>query len=176
MGTTIENGYMIFGYMAMMLEERTPWDPQTVYHQNRCKMDAEGNWWVSKKSTQDEPNVNHPFPGFDSQGEPVASEWWALWIDWQHPMAQLTAAANSAIEAAQAAQDQAAAARQAAEVAGQVDVVELSGRMQELESALKSDDNLRIRNASESLETLLRAAGSYVSNPEGENEDGSFDV
>lgn len=160
MGTTIENGYMIFGYMAMMLEERTPWDPQTVYHQNRCKMDAEGNWWVSKKSTQDEPNVNHPFPGFDSQGEPVASEWWALWIDWQHPMAQLTAAANSAIEAAQAAQDQAAAARQAAEVAGQVDVVELSGRMQELESALTSltdNDISQLQTAVGNLQGLIGA-------------------
>ncbi len=151
---------MIFGYMAMMLEDRTPWDPQTVYHRNRCKMDSHGNWWVSKKSTQDEPNVNHPFPGFDSQGDPVASEWWALWIDWQHPMAQLTDAAGSAIEAAQAAQDQAAAARQAAEEAGQVDVVELGRKVQTLETALTSltDNEIsQLQTAVDSLQGLIGA-------------------
>ena len=69
MGNIYENGKIIFGYMAMMLEDRDPWDPQTVYHHNRCKMDEHGNWWVSKKSTQEAPNINHPFPGFDANNQ-----------------------------------------------------------------------------------------------------------
>ena len=160
MGNTIENGYMIFGYMAMMLEERTPWDPQTVYHQNRCKMDAKGNWWVSKKSTQEAPNINHPIPGFDANGNPVASEWWALWIDWEHPMAQLTAAMQEALDAAEVATTQAAAAEAAAETAAQVDVVVLDGRISSLESSLQTlseGDIADMKTAIASLQGLIGA-------------------
>lgn len=160
MGNTIENGYMIFGYMAMMLEERTPWDPQTVYHQNRCKMDAKGNWWVSKKSTQEAPNINHPIPGFDANGNPVASEWWALWIDWEHPMAQLTAAMREALDAAQEATTQAAAAETAARTASQVDVVVLDGRISTLESSLQTltdEDIADMQTAIASLQGLIGA-------------------
>ena len=134
----IENGYMIFGYMAMMLEDRDPWDPQVVYHHNRCKMDDKGNWWVSKKSTKDAPNINHPFPGFGQNGDPLPSEWWALWIDWQHPMARLTEAMSQALAAAQEAHDQAAAAESAAEKASQVDVVDQGNRITALENQLDS--------------------------------------
>ena len=160
MSNTIENGRMIFGYMAMMLEDRDPWDPQTVYHQNRCKMDSYGNWWVSKKSTQEAPNINHPFPGFDANNQPVASEWWALWIDWQHPMAQLTAAMSQAIAAAESAEQQAAAAEAAAQQASQADVVTLTGRVSTLESALQSlteGDIASMQQAITSLQSLIGA-------------------
>lgn len=154
----IENGYMIFGYMAMMLEDRTPWDSQTIYHRNRCKMDAHGNWWVSKKSTQEAPNINHPFPGFDANGDPVASEWWALWIDWQHPMAQLTAAAQQAVDAAGDASQQAAAAQAAAQQASQIDVSEHEQRIGALESAVQSlstNDIAAINTAIGNLQALI---------------------
>ncbi len=52
----------------------------------------------------------------------------------------------------------------------------LSGSIEALESALKAGDDSRIQSASEDLERLLRAAGAYVSQPEGGNEDGSYDV
>ena len=154
----IENGYMIFGYMAMMLEDRDPWDPQVVYHQNRCKMDDKGNWWVSKKSTPEHPNINHPFPGFDNQGNPVGSEWWALWIDWQHPMARLTEAMSQALAAAQEAYDQAAAAESAAEKASQVDVVDQGNRIAALENQLDSlteGDIAQMQTAIGSLQSLI---------------------
>lgn len=154
----IENGYMIFGYMAMMLEDRDPWDPQVIYHHNRCKMDANGNWWVSKKSTPEAPNINHPLPGFDSNGNPVASEWWALWIDWEHPMAHLMAAVQSAVAAAENAQQQAEAAHDAAEAAGEVDVVQITGRVQDLEDALDSltdNDIADLKTAVQSLQGLI---------------------
>lgn len=138
MSNIIENGRMIFGYMAMMLEERTPWDSQTIYHQNRCKMDEHGNWWVSKKSTQDAPNINHPFPGFDQNGDPLPSEWWALWIDWQHPMSRLEAAVSDAIAAAGNAAEKAEEARQAAEEASGVDVSDHEHRISLIETALGS--------------------------------------
>ena len=134
----IENGRIIFGYMAMMLEDRTPWDPQTVYHHNRCKMDENGNWWVSKKSTKDAPNINHPFPGFDQNGDPLPSEWWALWIDWQHPMSRLEAAVSDAIAAAGNAAEKAEEARQAAEEASGVDVSDHEHRISLIETALGS--------------------------------------
>lgn len=158
MSNIIENGRMIFGYMAMMLEDRTPWDSQTIYHQNRCKIDSHGNWWVSKKSTQEAPNINHPFPGFDQNGDPVASEWWALWIDWQHPMAELMAAVNQALQAAQNASDQAAAAQEAAENASQVDVSEHERRLDELEATIQSltdDDIAGINSAIANLQDLI---------------------
>jgi len=158
MGNIIENGKIIFGYMAMMLEERTPWDSQTVYHQNRCKMDEHGNWWVSKKSTQDAPNINHPFPGFDANNQPIASEWWALWIDWQHPMARLTEAMSQALAAAQEAFNQAAAAESAAEKASQVDVVDQGNRIAALENQLASlteGDIAQMQTAIASLQSLI---------------------
>lgn len=158
MANTIENGKIIFGYMAMMLEDRDPWDPQTVYHHNRCKMDEHGNWWVSKKSTPEHPNINHPFPGFDNQGNPVGSEWWALWIDWQHPMARLTEAMSQALAAAQEAYDQAAAAENAAEKASQVDVVDQGNRIAALENKLDSltkGDIAQMQTAIGSLQSLI---------------------
>lgn len=154
----IENGRIIFGYMAMMLEDRTPWDPQTIYHHNRCKMDENGNWWVSKKSTKDAPNINHPFPGFDQNGNPLPSEWWALWIDWQHPMAELMAAVNQALQAAHEASEQAASAQAAAESASQVDVSEHELRLGDLESAVQSltdNDIAEINTAISSLQDLI---------------------
>lgn len=160
MSNVIENGRIIFGYMAMMLEDRDPWDSQTIYHQNRCKMDSYGNWWVSKKSTVEAPNINHPFPGFDAQGNPVASEWWALWIDWQHPMAQLTAAMGEAVAAAQTAQQQAAAAQAAAEQAGSLDIVTLEQRLGTVESDLQSlteDDIADMQQAISNLQALIGA-------------------
>ena len=45
-----------------------------------------------------------------------------------------------------------------------------------LEEALKGNDDYRIRSASEDLDRILRSAGTYTSSPEGENEDGSYDV
>lgn len=158
MGNLIENGKIIFGYMAMMLEDSTPWDPQTIYHHNRCVRDEQSNWWVSKKSTQEAPNVNHPIPGFDDQGKPVASEWWALWIDWQHPMAQLTTAMAQAVAAAEEATTQAAAAQEAAETASQVDVVTLDNRVTTLESALQTltdEDIADMQTAIASLQSLI---------------------
>ena len=158
MANKIENGKIIFGYMAMMLEDRDPWDPQTVYHHNRCKMDEHGNWWVSKKSTQEAPNINHPFPGFDANNQPIASEWWALWIDWQHPMARLTEAMSQALAAAQEAYDQAAAAESAAEKASQVDVVDQGNRIAALENQLDSlteGDIAQLQTAIGSLQSLI---------------------
>ncbi len=160
MGNIYENGKIIFGYMAMMLEDRDPWDPQTVYHHNRCKMDEHGNWWVSKKSTQEAPNINHPFPGFDANNQPIASEWWALWIDWQHPMAQLSAAMSQAVAAAESAEEKAAAAEAAAEHASQIDVVTLTNRVSTLESALQSlteDDIAEMQQAITNLQALIGA-------------------
>ena len=52
----------------------------------------------------------------------------------------------------------------------------LSGSIEALENAIKAGDDSRIQTASEDLERLLRAAGAYVSEPEGGNEDGSYDV
>ncbi len=123
-------------------------------------MDEHGNWWVSKKSTQEAPNINHPFPGFDADGKPLASEWWALWIDWQHPMAQLSAAMSQAVAAAESAEEKAAAAEAAAEHASHVDVVELTGRVSSLESALQSlteDDIADMQQAITSLQALIGA-------------------
>lgn len=158
MGNIYENGKIIFGYMAMMLEDRDPWDPQTVYHHNRCKMDEHGNWWVSKKSTQEAPNINHPFPGFDANNQPIASEWWALWIDWQHPMATVTAAVQQALTAAQNAQTQAQAAQDAAETASHVDVVDQGNRIASLENALESlteGDIADMKSAISALQGLI---------------------
>jgi hypothetical protein len=156
----IENGRMIFGYMAMKLAG--PWDSQTVFHHNRAVYDAQGNWWVSKKSSQDAPNVNHPVPGFDANGDPVASEWWALWIDWQHPMARVLAAVQAALDAAANAQQQAEAARQAAVTASQVDVVLLGNRVQDLEDALDSLTDNDIADLKSAVQALQGLVGSDI--------------
>ena len=155
MGNEYENGRNNFGYMAMMLEERDPWDPQVIYHHNRCKMDEHGNWWVSKKSTPEAPNINHPLPGFDDHGKPVASEWWALWIDWQHPMARLNDAMARAISAAEEAETRAGEARSAASVAQEFD-----GRLSTLESTLQSlttGDIKQMKTAITNLQSLVGA-------------------
>jgi len=52
----------------------------------------------------------------------------------------------------------------------------MDGAISALESAIQSEDEARIRAASEEVETLLRAVGTYVSDPEGENDDGAFDA
>lgn len=162
MGNIIENGRMIFGYMAMMLESNDPWDPQTVYHHNRCVPDAQRNWWVSKKSTEDAPNINHPIPGFDAEGKPVASEWWALWIDWQHPMARLTDAAQQAIEAAEQAAEQAEAAEQAAEEASRIDVSEHERRITALETAVDGITGTELVQIGQAIESLQQLIGADV--------------
>ena len=156
----VENGKLIFGYMAMMLEDREPWDPQVVYHRNRCKMDSHGNWWVSKKSSPDAPNLNHPFPGFDENGNPVPSEWWALWIDWQHPMATVMAAVQEAIDAAALAVEKAQAAEEAAEYANSANLSDHERRITELRASLDSlteNDIASLRSAVESLQDLIGA-------------------
>ena len=45
-----------------------------------------------------------------------------------------------------------------------------------LEDALRGDNEQRIRSASDDLDRILRSAGAYVSSPEGENDDGAYDV
>lgn len=156
----IENGKMIFGYLAIMLESDSPWDPQTVYHQNRAVPDENRNWWISRKSTEDEPNLNHPIPGFGEDGRPVASEWWALWIDWQHPMAVLETAAREAADAAREASEKAGEAKEAADRADAVDVSDHERRIAAMEMALGSvteADVTDIAGRVESLEGLIGA-------------------
>ena len=45
-----------------------------------------------------------------------------------------------------------------------------------LEEALRGSDEYRIKMASENLDTILRSLGTYASAPEGENDDGAYDV
>ena len=52
----------------------------------------------------------------------------------------------------------------------------LAASVSELESAVSSGIENRIRTASEDLERILQAAGTYVSQPEGENDDGAYDA
>ena len=52
----------------------------------------------------------------------------------------------------------------------------LDASVSELESAVSSGIENRIRTASEDLERILQAAGTYVSQPEGENDDGAYDA
>ena len=52
----------------------------------------------------------------------------------------------------------------------------LDASVSELESAVFSGIENRIRTASEDLERILQAAGTYVSQPEGENDDGAYDA
>ena len=52
----------------------------------------------------------------------------------------------------------------------------LDSAVSDLESALSSDNESRIRNASARLESVLNAAGSYVSNSGDEQDDGAYDA
>ena len=136
------------------------WNPQTTYLRNKAVKDAQGNWWVSLKSSVEEPNINHPLPGFDDNGEPVASEWWRLWIDWQHPMAQLLAAIAQAVESAENADAKAERAENAAIRAEEVDVIEQESRISALENAvggITNEDLVQIRESISSLQSLIGA-------------------
>jgi len=134
------------------------WNPQTTYLRNKAVKDAQGNWWVSLKSSVEEPNINHPLPGFDDNGEPVASEWWRLWIDWQHPMAQLLAAIAQAVESAENADAKAERAENAAIRAEEVDVIEQENRILALEKTvggITDEDLVQIRESISSLQSLI---------------------
>ena len=67
-------------------------------------------------------------------------------------------------------------ARRARKKLKEEDRKRLDSAIQALEDAVKSDDEYRIRTASEELEVQMRAAGTYVDTDEGKNEDGSFEV
>lgn len=143
--------------MSMMFSS-TVWNSQTIYLRNKAVKDDQGNWWVSLKSTQEAPNLNHPLPGFDEHGDPIASEWWRLWIDWEHPMARLLAAMQQAIESAENADDMAERAEQAAERAESVDVIDHDNRISALESAvgtITNDDLVAINQAISNLQALI---------------------
>ena len=56
------------------------------------------------------------------------------------------------------------------------DQTRLDGAIGALESALSAEDLPRMRSASEDLERLLNAVGSYVNPSEGEHDDGAFDA
>ena len=136
------------------------WDPQTTYLRNKAVKDSQGNWWVSLKSSVEEPNINHPLPGFDQNGDPVASEWWRLWIDWQHPMAQLLAAIQQAVTSAENADSKADRAEAAAIRAEEVDVIAQEDRIIALEDAvgdITDEDLVEIRGAIASLQALIGA-------------------
>ena len=67
-------------------------------------------------------------------------------------------------------------ARRARKKLKEEDRKRLDSAIQALEDAVKSEDEYRIRTASEELEVQMRAAGTYVDTDEGKNEDGSFEV
>lgn len=143
--------------MTFMFSD-TEWNSQTVYLRNKATRDSQGNWWVSLKSTVDEPNVNHPIPGFDEHGNPVDSVWWRLWIDWQHPMAQILNAITDAQTQTSAAETAAGRANGAAERAEQLDIVDHENRLTSLESVvnqLTTQDLVQIRQAIQSLQGLI---------------------
>ena len=56
------------------------------------------------------------------------------------------------------------------------DRTRLDGAMAALESALKGGNDGLIRSASDELDAVLRSVGTYTSGPEGENDDGAYDV
>ena len=56
------------------------------------------------------------------------------------------------------------------------DRTRLDGAMAALESALKGGNDGQIRSASDELDAVLRSVGTYTSGPEGENDDGAYDV
>ena len=56
------------------------------------------------------------------------------------------------------------------------DRTRLDGAVSALEEALRGSDEYRIKTASEDLDRILQSVGTYTSTPDGENEDGSYDV
>ena len=56
------------------------------------------------------------------------------------------------------------------------DQTRLDQTVSALEEALRTNDENRIRSASDSLDSVLRSAGTYATQPEGENDDGAYDV
>ena len=56
------------------------------------------------------------------------------------------------------------------------DKARLDGAVTALESALKGGNDGQIRSASDDLDAVLRSVGTYTSGPEGENDDGAYDV
>lgn len=56
------------------------------------------------------------------------------------------------------------------------DRLRLDSSISDLEQALRENDDSRIKRAAEDLDAVLRSLGTYVSAPEGENDDGSYDV
>lgn len=56
------------------------------------------------------------------------------------------------------------------------DKTRLDSAVSALETALRNGNDQQIRFASEDLDNILRSAGTYSSSPEGENDDGAYDV
>jgi len=56
------------------------------------------------------------------------------------------------------------------------DKVRLNASVTALEDALKTNDEYRIKTASEDLDRVLQSVGTYTSAPEGENDDGAYDA
>ena len=78
--------------------------------------DSYGNWWYSKKGTEESPNKGNPLPTIKN-GKQTASEWWLLMINVQDSVEKAKAAetaAGSANTAAGAANSAKAAADAAA--------------------------------------------------------------
>ena len=67
-------------------------------------------------------------------------------------------------------------ARRARKKLKEEDKSRLDASISSLEEALRGNDEYRIRTASEDLDTILRSVGTYVSSPEGENDDGAYDA
>lgn len=136
------------------------WNSNTVYLRNKATRDDQGNWWVSLKSTVDEPNINHPIPGFDENGDPITSEWWKLWIDWQHPLNRVLTAIAGADTSAANADEKARLAQEAADHANSVSVVDHENRITVLENSLQNltdEDIADIKSAILALQNLIGA-------------------
>lgn len=56
------------------------------------------------------------------------------------------------------------------------DKARLNASVSVLEDALKTNDEYRIKTASEDLDRVLQSVGTYTSAPEGENDDGAYDA
>ena len=67
-------------------------------------------------------------------------------------------------------------ARKAAKKLRDDDRSRLDTAIASLEEALRGSDDYRIRTATEELDRMLRSVGTYASSPEGENDDGAYDV
>ncbi len=52
----------------------------------------------------------------------------------------------------------------------------LDSAVSSLEEALRGSDDMRIRSASDALDSVLRSVGSWSSTPDGENDDGAYDA